>query len=127
MNESVEMSPSQILENEMEENFQSLHHNKFFLKNQKEYFKKSIKHAFKYLKNHKKFMIGCTFVVGMSGALWPMYGILLANSIGALSKKDLNDVKKYSLYSALQFLGLAFYWGISLWMQNFFFMELEKY
>ncbi len=121
MNESVEMSPSQILENEMEENFQSLHHNKFFLKNQKEYFKKSRKHAFKYLKNHKKFMIGCTFAAGMSGAIWPMYGILLANSIGALSKKDLNDVKKYSLYSALQFLGLAFYSGISLWMQNYFF------
>jgi len=117
INDSLEMSQNQIDNDYYMEEYE----NKLRIKDNKEYFKKSRRKAFSYLKDNKKFMIGCTFAAGLSGVIWPLYGILLANSIGALSKKNLNDVKKYGLYSALEFLGLAFYSGISLWMQNYFF------
>ena len=45
----------------------------------------------------------------MSGAIWPMYGILLANAIGVLSNKDIDKVKKDGRICALEFFLLALY------------------
>ena len=89
-------------------------------------FKKARKHAFSLLKNHKGFMIGCTVAAGCNGLVWPIYGILLANAIGALSQKDINDVKKDGMINALEFLALATFAGGSLWMQNYFFYGLGE-
>ena len=89
-------------------------------------FKKARKHAFSLLKNNKCFMAGCTVAAGLNGLVWPMYGILLANAIGALSQKDINDVKKDGMINALEFLALAIFAGASLWMQNYFFYGLGE-
>ena len=89
-------------------------------------FKKARKHAFSLLKNHKCFMVGCTIAAGFNGLVWPIYGILLANAIGALSQKDINDVKKDGMINALEFLALACFAGGSLWMQNYFFYGLGE-
>ncbi len=79
MNESIEMSPSHIIDNDL---YMENYENKLRIKDNKEYFKKSRRQAFSYLKNHKKFMIGCTLAAGLSGAICPLYGILLANASG---------------------------------------------
>ena len=89
-------------------------------------FKKARKHAFSLLKNNKCFMIGCTVAAGCNGLVWPIYGILLANAIGALSQKDINDVKKDGMINALEFLALATFAGGALWMQNYFFYGLGE-
>ncbi len=89
-------------------------------------FKKARKHAFSLLKNNKCFMIGCTIAAGCNGLVWPVYGILLANAIGALSQKDINDVKKDGMINAFEFLALATFAGGSLWMQNYFFYGLGE-
>ena len=71
-------------------------------------------------------MVGCTIAAGFNGLVWPIYGILLANAIGALSQKDINDVKKDGMINSLEFLALACFAGGSLWMQNYFFYGLGE-
>lgn len=96
------------------------------IKIEKELLSKSRKHVFEILKNHKCFIAGSSIFASFNGAVWPIYGVLLANAIGVLSKADLNEVKHDGMIIAFGFLALAFCAGVVLWMQNYFFYGLGE-
>lgn len=62
------------------------------------------------------------FLAGLAaagiGAVWPCYGILLADSIDSLSKQNPEDVKKEGFLLAMYFLALAGGAGISAFSQK---------
>ena len=94
--------------------------------NEDELLKKSRSHVFSILKDHKCFAAGCAIFASLNGAVWPTYGVLLANAIGTLSKSDLKVVKDDGLIIAMEFLALALGAGIALWMHNYFFYGLGE-
>jgi ATP-binding cassette subfamily B (MDR/TAP) protein 1 len=68
------------------------------------------------LSDHKLFVAGAAFAASCNGAVWPIYGILLADSIGTLADK--NEVKQGGLNLAMMFVALAIAAGGILWMQK---------
>lgn len=83
-----------------------------------EKFKTSRKRLFELLKDKKKFLIGAGISAGLNGAVWPMYGVLLAQAIGTLSQKDIEKVHSGGIVVALYFFTLALCASIVLWMQK---------
>ena len=55
---------------------------------------------------------------GLNGAVWPMYGVLLAQAIGTLSQKDIEMVHSGGIKVAHYFFTLALCAAIVLWMQK---------
>lgn len=98
------------------------------------YFSESRKRLLNMLKTEKFFVIGAACAAACNGAVWPIYGILLADASAALSDKDLQNVLTGGRDVALMFVGLAIAAGIILWMQKYqflilvtFFTELVKF
>jgi len=85
-----------------------------------EKFKKSRKKMFGILKEYKKFLVGAALSAACNGAVWPIYGILLADAIGILSEKELQLVKTGGTLVAIFFVCLAFAAALVLWMQKYF-------
>jgi hypothetical protein len=83
-----------------------------------EKFKTSRRRLFEILKDKKKFLIGAGISAGLNGAVWPMYGVLLAQAIGTLSQKDIELVHSGGIKIALYFFTLAVCASIVLWMQK---------
>lgn len=82
-------------------------------------FKESRRRLFSILKSSKKFLIGAGISAAFNGAVWPIYGILLADAIGTLSSKDVEDVKNGGLQVAIFFVALALAAALVLWMQKY--------
>jgi ATP-binding cassette subfamily B (MDR/TAP) protein 1 len=59
-----------------------------------------------------------TFFAALNGAVWPIYGILLSDSIAAMSNPDLNVVKRDGFQVALYFLLLAIAASIAAFFQQ---------
>jgi hypothetical protein len=72
----------------------------------------------KMLRNDKFFLIGGAIAASCNGAIWPIYGILLADAIGTLAEPNMEDVRIGGLNVAMMFLALAFIAAIILWMQK---------
>jgi ABC-type multidrug transport system fused ATPase/permease subunit len=83
-----------------------------------EKFKSSRKRLFELLKDKKKFLIGAGISAGLNGAVWPMYGVLLAQAIGTLSQRDIELVHSGGLKISLFFFILAISASIILWSQK---------
>jgi ABC-type multidrug transport system fused ATPase/permease subunit len=91
-----------------------------------EYFKKSRRRLMAMLKDNKKFVAGGMIAAACNGAVWPIYGVLLADAIGVLSLKDVNELSQGGLNVSMMFLGLAVAAAIVLWMQNYFFYGIGE-
>ena len=72
----------------------------------------------KLLRNDKLFLIGGAIAASCNGAIWPIYGILLADAIGTLAEPNMDDVRTGGLNVAMMFLALAIIAAIILWMQK---------
>lgn len=72
------------------------------------------------LKDEKFFTIGAACAAACNGAIWPIYGILLADATAALSESDLEAVKTDGRNVAIMFIALALIAGVTLWMQKYF-------
>lgn len=83
-----------------------------------EKFKKSRRRLFGILKDHKRFLVGAGVAAALNGAVWPIYGILLADAIGTLSEKDVLLVKTGGVLVAIFFVCLALAAALVLWMQK---------
>ena len=70
------------------------------------------------LKDEKFFVIGGAIAASCNGAVWPIYGILLADAIGTLSNDDMTLVKDGGLKVSMMFLALAIVAALILWMQK---------
>jgi ABC-type proline/glycine betaine transport system ATPase subunit len=70
------------------------------------------------LKDHKLFVVGASIAASCNGAVWPIYGILLADAIGTLADKDHEAVQQGGLNIAMMFMALAITAGTILWMQK---------
>lgn len=70
------------------------------------------------MSNQKKFIVGSSISAALNGAVWPVYGILLADAIGTLSEKDIELVKSGGLSVSLFFVALALSAALVLWMQK---------
>jgi hypothetical protein len=70
------------------------------------------------LKDDKFFLIGGALAASCNGAIWPIYGILLADAIGALAEPVMDDVRTGGLNVSMMFLALAVIAAIILWMQK---------
>jgi hypothetical protein len=70
------------------------------------------------LKDDKLFLIGGALAASCNGAIWPIYGILLADAIGTLAEPVMDDVRIGGLNVAMMFLALAVIAAIILWMQK---------
>ncbi len=84
-----------------------------------EKFKKSRRRLFVILKDHKRFLVGAGIAAALNGAVWPVYGILLADAIGTLSEKDVVLVKSGGIIVAISFVCLALAAALVLWMQKY--------
>lgn len=83
-----------------------------------EKFKKSRRRLFTILKDHKRFLVGAGIAAAFNGAVWPIYGILLADAIGTLSEKDVTEVRTGGVHVAIFFVCLALAAALVLWMQK---------
>jgi hypothetical protein len=81
-------------------------------------FKLARKRVFTMLKDEKKFVIGAGIAAACNGAVWPIYGILLADATAALALDNLEDVKQQGTLVAIFFVILAVCAGGVLWMQK---------
>jgi len=90
------------------------------------YFAQSRKKLFYMLKNNKGFVAGGGIAAACNGAIWPIYGILLADAIGVLSQSKKEDVSEGGLNVSMMFLGLAIVAGIVLCLQNYFFYGIGE-
>jgi hypothetical protein len=72
----------------------------------------------KLLRNDKLFLVGGAIAASCNGAIWPIYGILLADAIGTLAEPNMDDVRTGGLNVAMMFLALAIIAAIILWMQK---------
>ena len=70
------------------------------------------------LKDDKFFLIGGALAASCNGAIWPIYGILLADAIGALAEPVMEDVRTGGLNVSMMFLALAVIAAVILWMQK---------
>jgi hypothetical protein len=70
------------------------------------------------LKDDKFFLIGGALAASCNGAIWPIYGILLADAIGALAEPVMEDVRTGGLNVSMMFLALAIIAAVILWMQK---------
>jgi len=89
-----------------------------------EYYANSRNRLLSILKNEKGFVAGAATAAACNGAIWPIYGILLADAIGALSAKT--NVTQGGLQVSMLFLVLAFCAGIVLCLQNYFFYGIGE-
>ena len=85
----------------------------------KERFNELRKRLMLLLKDEKFFLIGGSISASCNGAIWPIYGILLADAIGTLSEPVMDEVSQGGLNIAMMFLALAFIAAIILWMQKY--------
>jgi len=83
-----------------------------------EKFKVSRKKLFEILKDHKKYIFGAAIAAAFNGAVWPIYGILLADAIGTLSENDKDLVRKGGTMVSIYFVCLALAAAMILWMQK---------
>lgn len=83
-----------------------------------EKFKQSRRRLFGILKDHKKFLVGAGIAAAFNGAVWPIYGILLADAIGTLSEKNVQTVRTGGMLVAIFFVCLALAAALVLWMQK---------
>jgi len=83
-----------------------------------EKFKISRRRLFGILKDHKRFLVGAGVAAALNGAVWPIYGILLADAIGTLSEKNVVEVQSGGLLVAVFFICLALAAALVLWMQK---------
>lgn len=83
-----------------------------------EKFKRSRRRLFAILKDHKRFLVGAGCAAALNGAVWPIYGILLADAIGTLSDKDVAEVRTGGMLVAIFFVCLALVAALVLWMQK---------
>ena len=74
--------------------------------------------VFSMLGNHKLFVTGAAAAAASNGAVWPIYGILLADAIGVLSEKLPADVAQGGLNVSMMFMALAIGAAFVLWMQK---------
>lgn len=81
-------------------------------------FKQSRRRLFGILRDHKKFLVGAGIAAAFNGAVWPIYGILLADAIGTLSEKNVNTVRTGGMLVAIFFVCLALAAALVLWMQK---------
>jgi hypothetical protein len=70
------------------------------------------------LKDDKMFVIGGAIAASCNGAVWPIYGIILADAIGTLSESDMDMVRDGGLNVSMMFLALAVVAALILWMQK---------
>jgi ATP-binding cassette subfamily B (MDR/TAP) protein 1 len=82
------------------------------------YFAASKKKLLPLIMENKGTVFGAAFFAACSGAVWPAYGILLADSIDALSQPIGPKMKKDGEMIAIFFLILAFCAGFSYWLQK---------
>jgi len=82
-------------------------------------FKNSRKRLFTILKDYKRFLVGAAFAAAFNGAVWPIYGILLADAIGTLSDPNVQNVKEGGMLVAIFFVCLALAAALVLWMQKY--------
>jgi ATP-binding cassette subfamily B (MDR/TAP) protein 1 len=128
-------SPNKKIKSNLKEN-SATESNKPFLtqsnKNQNEqpldvdYFKKSRRRLIDMLKESPKFVAGGMVAAACNGAVWPIYGILLADAIGVLSRKTSEEISQGGLIVSMMFLALAVSAGVILWMQNYFFYGIGE-
>lgn len=88
--------------------------------NKKERFKSLRIRLMMMLKDDKLFLIGGAIAASCNGAIWPIYGILLADAIGALADPVMEEVSRGGLNVAMMFLALAIIAAVILWMQKYF-------
>jgi hypothetical protein len=69
-------------------------------------------------KNDKWYIIGGSIAAAGNGAIWPIYGIILADAINVLLEPVLIDVKNDGFNVAMMFVALAIAAGVILWMQK---------
>jgi ATP-binding cassette subfamily B (MDR/TAP) protein 1 len=70
------------------------------------------------LAEHKGTIIAAAFFASCAGIVWPVYGILLADSIDGLSNVDLEIVKEQGFLLSMYFLALAGVAGISMFFMK---------
>ncbi len=79
------------------------------------YFESTKKKLLPLIMENRGTLIGAAFFAACSGAIWPAYGILLADSIDALSQLIVQKMKKDGEMLGIYFLILAFgFWIILL-------------
>lgn len=83
------------------------------------YFKSTKKKLLPLIMENKGTVFGAAFFAACSGAIWPAYGILLADSIDALSQPIGPKMKKDGEMIAIYFLILAFCAGFSYLFQKY--------
>jgi hypothetical protein len=86
----------------------------------KERFNQLRKRLMLLLKDEKFFLIGGAISASCNGAIWPIYGILLADAIGTLAEPVMEEVSQGGLNISMMFLALAFIAAIILWMQKYY-------
>jgi len=83
------------------------------------YFQSTKKKLLPLIMENKWTVFGAAFFAACSGAIWPTYGILLADSIDALSQPIGPKMKKDGEMIAIYFLILAFCAGFSYLFQKY--------
>jgi ABC-type glutathione transport system ATPase component len=103
------------LESDSQSNLTQSKPTKEEIERDKKIFKSARSRLIQILKEEKKFAIGGMIAAACNGAVWPVYGVLLADAMGALSG---TDVRTEGRNVALMFLALAILAGLVLWMQQ---------
>lgn len=70
------------------------------------------------LKRQNFLIISNAISSSFAGAIWPVYGILQADSIDALSKPLMNEVKEEGFLVAMYFLCLAAVSAVAFFLQE---------
>lgn len=70
------------------------------------------------LKEKKLLIISAAFFACMAGAIWPVFGILQADSMDSMSKQDLRAVKEENFMIAMYFLLLSVSAGVAYFMEK---------
>jgi ATP-binding cassette subfamily B (MDR/TAP) protein 1 len=86
---------------------------------EKQRFSELRKRLMSLLKNDKYFVIGGAIAASCNGAVWPIYGILLADAIGTLADPEKEMVKEGGMNVAIMFFALAIAAAVILWMQKY--------
>jgi len=74
------------------------------------------------LKEYPCLLISSSFFASCSGAVWPVYGILLADAIDGLSSPNSAEVRDQGFLVAMYFLILAGVAGVSMFFQKYLYL-----
>jgi len=89
-------------------------------------FEEQKKKLFKFLANDKCTIFFASLSAAFSGAVFPVYGIVLAISIDALSNPDAEIVKKDGFFMSMMFLVIAIGAGLAIFFQNYLFAKIGE-